>query len=201
MKHIKIFLLLLVLTHPINAHVKTQFAAAEEAIKRAQSEVDNNPDAAEAHFKLGEAYLSHSYSMAGKAAKSFLQATKLNPDYAEAYYKLALAYDRDHRHKFVEQHPEKEIKALRKAIELKPDYAEAYLLLARTYMKNPTWPDLNLEETYKPALELLNKAIELNPDLTDVYYELGKTYKVLKEDEKAQEAFEKWEKLKQKNQS
>lgn len=106
---------------------------------------------------------------------------------------MALAFDKVHHHQMQEIHPKNEIEALLKATELRPDYAEAYVQLARTYMRNATLPGLDLEMTYKPAVEILNKAIQIKPDLVEAYEELGRAYTVLKEDERAREAYKKVE--------
>lgn len=178
----------------------------EEAIEAARAEVSRYPDSAESHYRLGEAYIAHSYRAADNAIGAFEKAIELKPDFAEAYYGLAVAIDMSHRYlmpgirpsgyRFQERCPKEEAEALRKAIELKPDYAEAYVRLARTYMVNPSYPNLDLEKTYKPAVALLDKAVELNPDLIEAYEELGRVFKVLRQEQESKETYQKAEELK-----
>lgn len=173
--------LILMSSSMILSQTKDQETVAAQAIQTAQNEVLAHPDSAGAYYNLGHAYLEHWYSDAPKAAAAFLKATRLRPDYAEAYFGLAVAYDRDHRHQMQEAHPKKEIEALETAIRLKPDYAEAIVQLARTFMPNDTLPNLNLETTYRHAVELLKQATAIKPSLAEAYEELGRAYSVLKD--------------------
>jgi Tfp pilus assembly protein PilF len=68
---------------------KAQYLDAVEAYRKA---LQANPQYAQAHFYLGEAYSA--LNKPELAIKSYLEAIKLSPNYVLAHYRLGLAYMR-----------------------------------------------------------------------------------------------------------
>jgi tetratricopeptide (TPR) repeat protein len=76
-----------------------------------------NPDDADAHYDLGDAYWR--LSKYGDAAEAYKDAIRITPDHFDARYSLALAYERLGRH-------EEALAVCKEAVRVDPVYAAAY---------------------------------------------------------------------------
>ncbi len=115
----------------------------EIEIEDAKEEVRKNPDDADAHFNLGNAYYkSGRYK---EAIESYKQAIKIKPDDARAHYNLGLVYGKLGKYK-------EAIEPFKQAIRIDPDYVNAHYNLACCY---------SLLGNVSKALESLGKAIDL----------------------------------------
>jgi len=61
-----------------------------DKIKTYKQKVEKNPDDADVHNGLGDAY--YDSGMYEEAIESFKQAIKIDPDYAKAHHNLGIAY-------------------------------------------------------------------------------------------------------------
>jgi cytochrome c-type biogenesis protein CcmH/NrfG len=73
-----------------SAKIALQQRRPDEAISRLQEAIEQQPNSAEAHYLLGEAYLTQ--GKADQAISAFQDALRLNPKYAEADVGLGAAY-------------------------------------------------------------------------------------------------------------
>jgi TonB family protein len=153
---------------------------SSKEIEALKAEVAANPESAEAHFKLGEAYLMDA-AIPANAVASFKRAIQLKPDSAEAYMKLGEAYCKMHGIQGQYNHTREEIEAFEQAIKLAPDSAEAYLGLAHAHMYLGS---LNTEENLR-AIGLLRYAVKLKPDYQDAYADMSAIYQHLGRNEDA----------------
>jgi TonB family protein len=169
----------------------TQEGATElEEFKEA---VRANPNSAEAHFKLAQAYAKMNRNT--EALDAFKQATRVNPEYAEAYYHMGLLYF----HRLC--HCADALEPFKQAIRIKPDYEEAHVHLGLAYsglrrndeavealkqalQLNPgsykiltALGQIYVELTrHADAIETLKQAIEIKPDYPPAHHNLGWTY-------------------------
>lgn len=120
---------------------------SEEDIERAKEEVLANPNSADAHINLGEAY--RAMSRYEEAATAFETAVGLDPRSAKAHRALAQAYTG------LVGHKEGSIKHLKEAIRLDPDYIDSYRYLGALYLS------LGREEE---AVEVYKQALSRNPE-------------------------------------
>jgi rhomboid protease GluP len=73
-----------------SAKIALQQRRPDEAISRLREAIEQQPNSAEAHYLLGEAYLTQ--GKADQAISAFQDALRLNPKYAEADVGLGAAY-------------------------------------------------------------------------------------------------------------
>ena len=73
-----------------SAKIALQQRRPDEAISRLREAIEQQPNSAEAHYLLGEAYLTQ--GKADQAISTFQDALRLNPKYAEADVGLGAAY-------------------------------------------------------------------------------------------------------------
>jgi protein O-GlcNAc transferase len=170
----------------------TQWQQQEEKLKALQQEVKDNPNSAEAHYKLGNAYLVE-LTEGKKALEEFQQAINIKPDYPEAYVGLGNAYfylemDAKKGPSF-----QKSRDAFRQAILLKPDYAEAYYALGSNYLIPGEGDTLAI---FKEAADAFREAVRIKPDYAEAYSGLGVAYVALGRQEEAIEALNKVKNLK-----
>ena len=134
-----------------------QVASYAGELEDAKEEVRKNPDDAEAHFNLGNAYY-----LSGKrkeAMESFKRSIKIKPDFAPGYFFLGLSNDRIYKHKVVR-------KCYQKAISIDPNYARAHYKLGATYRH------LNDRGSAMEQYKILKKLnTRLANDLFNVIYE------------------------------
>ena len=187
--------------------------ACNAAIGKLDSAVDNykkaillNPDYAEAHLNLGNAY--EDLSQFDNTILSYQKAITLNPNYSEAYNNLGNVYQNLHQF-------ENAIKSYQKAIELEPDYAEAHFSIGLAYKElgyledaaehlekviilKPKFIDANnflgkiLITLGRPdsAYDYFNQAIELKPDFAEAHNNLGVALQDLGELDDAVQSYE-----------
>ena len=117
--HILIISFVFILT--LTAHVASYAGEIEDA----KEYVRNNPDDADAHFYLGNAYgRSGKYE---EAIKSFKQALRIDPDYALAHCKLGVAYGISGMRK-------EGMNSLKQAIRIDPRLPQAHYALGGGYL-------------------------------------------------------------------
>lgn len=170
----------------------------EERIRIAQQAAATNPNSAEAHFKLGDAYRNAEGSNAEHAAKAYKRAILLKLDYFEAYKGLAWAYG------FLKEY-EKQFNALEHAIALNPNDAEVYCQLGDAHsifdikMKDPPFPSneevkLGVEAHRRKAelaAEAYKQALRIKPDYAEAHRGLGTAYLSMQRHSEALEAYKK----------
>jgi TolA-binding protein len=100
--------------------------AIYEAIDAYQKSIKLEPNSAEAHLSLGQAYLK--LKQDEQALKSFKRATVLNTDMAEAFYGLGLIH-------FNRRHYKDAAKAFKQATVANPNLAKAHYGLALAYQE------------------------------------------------------------------
>jgi TonB family protein len=149
------------LNHALN---DGNIAALEEAAR-------NNPDSAEARFKLGEAY--YRTEKTAEAEAELREAIRIDPAYSEAHYKLALTL-------MVLKRYSESVNEFSEAVRLNPDYAEAFTGLGLS----------NVElSRYDDAITAFNRPRELAPRVIELYLYLGMTYSAMGRKEDALAAF------------
>lgn len=115
----------------------------------------SNPDSAQIHFELGNAYrLCEDFQ---NATDSFNQAIKIKPDFFAAYFNKAAAL------KILRRFDEA-LDCLNKARMLKPDFEGNYLSLGNIYM---------LKKDLDTARDHFCTALRIKPDLAEAHFHLG----------------------------
>lgn len=110
-----------------------------------QSTTENRIKQADAHRKLGEAYLLDDNYTA--ALRELLDAIKMHPGDQVAYNDIGLVYLR--RDKLPEA-----LESFQKALSLKPDYGDAMLNLAVAYLRMKQW-DLAIQHLKRLESDML----------------------------------------------
>ncbi|HET6892834.1 MAG TPA: tetratricopeptide repeat protein, partial [Pyrinomonadaceae bacterium] len=100
--------------------------AINEAVEAYQKSIKLEPNSAEVHLSLGQAYLKLKQDQ--QALKSFKRATVLNPDMAEAFYGLGLVH-------FNLKHHRDAAKAFKQATVANPKLAKAHYGLGLAYQE------------------------------------------------------------------
>jgi protein O-GlcNAc transferase len=140
-------------THVVKEQLKNDdFHKGITALKNAAK---SNPDSAQIHFELGNAYrLCGDFQ---NAVESFRQAIKNKPDFFAAYFNMAAAL------KILKRFDEA-LDYLNKARMLKPDFEGNYLCLGNIYM---------LKNDLGAAKDHFCSALRIKPDLVEAHYHLG----------------------------
>ena len=109
-----------------------QVATYAGEIEDTKEEVRDNPDDADAHYYLGNAYFkSGKYQ---KALESFKQAIRIDPDHALAYARSYHCYRMLKRWRMATDALEKAIEAFKRVIRKNPDDARMHYLLGLQYV-------------------------------------------------------------------
>jgi tetratricopeptide (TPR) repeat protein len=116
-----------------------------------------NPDSAEAHYNLGNAFLQQ--GQMDEAMAQYQKALAIKPDYAEAHNNLGNVFIHQER-------VEEAIAHFQKALTIKPDYADAHNNLGSAFLQQG-----RLDE----AIAHYQKALAVNPAAADVHNHLGNT--------------------------
>ncbi len=123
----------------------------EEAVREFERAVALQPDLAEAHHQLGNAWKAlHRY---GEAARSLLEATRLAPDAAPAWLNLGVTQLELRRRT-------EAVASFTRAIQLEPGRPEAHNILGAALLR--------LGET-TAAREALTEALRLRPNYADAH--------------------------------
>jgi tetratricopeptide (TPR) repeat protein len=138
-----------------------EIARAQEVVAKNKEKVRLNPNDAQAHKALGDAYLVlEEYE---NAFASFKEVIRVTPGDAEPYRGIGEAYERVFQHA-------KARDLYKEAVRLNPQYARAQTDLGNMYIKL---------FQYEEAIGPLKEGIRLKPsgqlDYTD-YYNLGEAY-------------------------
>lgn len=161
--------------HPVNEAYRAGLRAFKEddvngMLSYMQQAVDQEPNLADAHYYVGEAY--RLLGMPEKALGAYQQALEVNPSFAPAYLgraRLQPLLDPD-----VDP-----LEDLNLAIELDPMLAEAYLDRASYWIE---------QDEVESALQDLDQALELAPDSAQAYLSLAELHWVAGENELALKA-------------
>ncbi|WP_346290834.1 tetratricopeptide repeat protein [Sphaerothrix gracilis] len=92
------------------------FDNTQTAIAAYQTQIEANPDNAEAYWQLGQAYAKS--QQPAKAADTFRQVVRLEPDNVDAFFQLGLAYKRQRNFNDA-------VTAFNRVLQLDADYPEA----------------------------------------------------------------------------
>ncbi len=118
----------------------------------------NEPDSADAWFKLGLAY--GQLGSHREAIEAFREALRLKPDDAYVWNNLGVTYGNMGRHR-------EAIESYREALRLKPDDADAWYNLGLAYG--------NMDR-HREEIEAYREALRLKPDFAEAWYNLGVSY-------------------------
>ncbi|HWO02467.1 MAG TPA: TonB family protein [Blastocatellia bacterium] len=145
----------------------------EEDINEAKAAVDANPNSAEAHFDLAEAYSdAENYDA---AIDSYKQALRLKSDYEEAYSSLASLYAKLERY-------DEQILTYKSALEAFPNSEEFLDHLATVLTDRKRLPE---------AVEIQKRLVDIKPDDPRVNRGLGQLLYDLRRYEEAIAAYQK----------
>lgn len=148
---------------PVNQPVRQLSKKLEDA----REAVRKNPNDANAHFNLGNAY-----SRLGQyqdAITPYKEAIRIKPDDAFAHYNLGLAYGKSGRY-------QEAIASNKEALRIKPDFASAHYNLGSTYKKSGQ---------YQEAIASFKEAIRIKTNDADAHYNLGWVYKNMDRNDEA----------------
>ncbi len=143
----------------------------EEEIDSYKQAIRINPDDADAHYNLGNAFIE--IGLYKEAIDAFKQAIRIKPDYAVAQNRLGVA--------FIGAGMDKEaIEAFKKAIKIAPDSPYTYIDLGTYYQEL---------DMHKEAIDTYKQAIKINPDDAIAQHRLGEIYDNLGMHEEQIEAY------------
>lgn len=157
----------------------------EESIQALLTAADLNPRDARCYLFLSKAYLS-SPSQADEVIERFRRYAELEPRNALAQYYYAVSLWKGKRSEANSINYSLVESLLRKSIALDDKLAEAHLQLGILYAD---------QRQYAKSLPQYTRAIELNPNLPDAHYRLGQYYVHAGEKERAQQEFQRFQKL------
>ncbi|HEV7890438.1 MAG TPA: tetratricopeptide repeat protein [Pyrinomonadaceae bacterium] len=126
----------------------------EEAVGEFKRAIELDPDFAEAHYRLGNAYLAMSNKDEAEkafrdAVKAYEKITKRDEKNSDAFYFLGLCYEKLGEY-------DDAVKALKEAVKTSPtENDDKYYELGFSQMKLAQ---------YDEAVRAFNKALEINPD-------------------------------------
>lgn len=127
-----------------------------EAISEYKKAIETNPQYAEAHYNLGNAYYGKGMFDKWKyneAIAEYKKAIEINPQYAEAHNSFGKAY-------YQKKMYDEAISEYKKAIEINPQYAEAHYNLGMAYGRKRMYDEASAE--YKKAIEIDPKFAEIH---------------------------------------
>jgi len=118
-----------------------------EAIESYKQALRIDPDLADAHYNLGNAY--HGSGKYEEKIESYKQAIRINPDFKEAHYNLGNAYVRSGKY-------EEAIESYKQALRIDPDYAKAHYNLGIAYhdsgkYQEPSYKKLSVSQVQSMA--------------------------------------------------
>ena len=150
----------------------------EEEIEACKQAVRLDPDDADAHYNLGNAYReSGKYK---EAIKSYKKAIRIDPDFKEAHYNLGVAYGSSDEHQESYKY-QQAIESYKQAIRIDPDFKEAYNNLGLAYGKLGK---------HKEEFKSYKQAIRIDPDYAIAHLNLGVAYVGIDDRDSALEQYE-----------
>ena len=179
----------------------------DDAIREFRACLEQEPDAADVHHQLGNAYAMRSDWT--KAIDSYKRALRTNRNAAEVYNNLGFAY-------LHTGNEAQAIAAFEAAIAQRPDYYQAHFDLANLHLEKQRYDPaiehyhetVRIESAFVPAyynmgraqyekhdlegaVRSYQRAVELNPKHFGAWHNLGVAYRDLGQADKAVEALEK----------
>ncbi|MCC6206967.1 MAG: tetratricopeptide repeat protein, partial [Gammaproteobacteria bacterium] len=139
-------------------YMRREFAGAAEDFRAALA---LDPEHAEAHRKLGNAYFAQ--GRLDEATACYLRAIALDPALVAAHFNLGLTHFRQGR-------PDAAATSYLTALKLKPDFVEAYSSLGVAYSS---------QGRYDEALQCLEKALTMQPGNPLIHNNTGLTLQKL----------------------
>src|SRR6266576_215193 len=159
----------------------------DEAVKSLLRAADLNPADPGCYFFLSRAYDS-APSQAEDVIQRFRRFAELQPNNARALYYYAMSLWKGKR----AQDPSLDLRQieslLSKSLALDPKLEEAHLQLGNLYSE---------QNNYAQAIPQYVRALELNSDLADAYYRLGQAYVRTGENNRAQQQFQVYQRLRE----
>ncbi len=159
----------------------------DDAVKSLLRAADLNPADPGCYFFLSRAYDS-SPSQAEDVIQRFRRFAELQPNNARALYYYAMSLWKGKR----AQDPSLDLRQieslLSKSLALDPKLEEAHLQLGNLYSE---------QNNYAQAIPQYVRALELNSDLADAYYRLGQAYVRTGENNRAQQQFQVYQRLRE----
>lgn len=152
--------------------VNGQLGLFDEVIACCQKAVRLNPDYADAHYNLAQAYMHQQRSE--EAVQSYRQFLRLHPDHADAHNTMGLALENLGR-------VDEAIRCYRDALRLNPKHADA------CYNLGNVLPQIGDVEK---AVECYQQALRHRPDFVKAYVNLGFALYSLGQLDEAQDAFQ-----------
>jgi len=157
----------------------------DEAVKSLLRAADLNPSDPSGYLFLSKAYDS-SPSQADDVIQRFRRFAELQPRNPRASYYYAMSLWKGKRTQDPGLDLQQVESLLNKAIALNPKFAEAHLQLGNLYSD---------QSKYAEAIPEYVRARELDPALGDVYYRMGQAYVHVGEQDRAQEQFQIYQKV------
>jgi tetratricopeptide (TPR) repeat protein len=160
----------------------------DDAVKSLLRAADLSPSDPRCYFFLSKAYDS-SPSQADDVIQRFARFSELQPNNAHAFYYYAMSLWKGRRAQdpSLDRHQIESL--LKKAIVLDPKLAEAHLQLGNLYSD---------QARYTESIPEYGKALDIHPDLADAHYRLGQAYVHTSAKDKAQEQFQVYQQLREK---
>ncbi len=159
----------------------------DDAVKSLLRAADLNPADPGCYSFLSRAYDS-SPSQAEDVIQRFRRFAELQPNNARALYYYAMSLWKGKR----AQDPSLDLRQieslLSKSLALDPKLEEAHLQLGNLYSE---------QNNYAQAIPQYVRALELNSDLADAYYRLGQAYVRTGENNRAQQQFQVYQRLRE----
>ena len=148
-----------------------QIGQLDQAIFAFQKVLAINPDDADGHNNLANAYLEQ--GKLTEALEAYSKALSLRLDYADACNGIGVVLAKQGK-------LSEALKAYRKVLAIKPDYAEAHNNMGNAFKE---------QEMFEEAIEAYSKALSLKPDYAEAYNNIGNALKEQGKFEEAIEAF------------
>jgi superkiller protein 3 len=159
--------ILLYLGNVVNAYFLNKKDPLLRAAHDYKGILENDPNNAEVHAKLGELYLEieeekKDKSYLGLAQYEFQKAVEINPNNIDFHYDLAITFDlmKDKKQALTEY---------KKILSIDPFHPQSNVELARYYAAN---------KQYKKSIFYYKKCLEKETTAANIYFELGKIYEL-----------------------